>query len=123
MSTQAIVKLIIFWSHFHGIDPNISLAVAKVESNLNPNVIGSLGEVGVFQVRPEYVKEFSKDQLKTPEINIMVGIKKLAEAKKMCSNMKNKGWLTCYNSGVEKAKTYKHPELHKYVKLVMSQMN
>ncbi len=38
----------------YGIDPDLALAIAEVESKFNPEAIGSLGEIGIFQLRPEF---------------------------------------------------------------------
>ena len=45
-----------------GVDPRVALSVAKVESNYNQELVGSKGEVGVFQVLPS--KDYSKKLLK-----------------------------------------------------------
>ena len=37
-----------------GFDPDLAVAIAIVESGLNPNAVGALGEIGVFQLRPEF---------------------------------------------------------------------
>ncbi|MEK2647336.1 transglycosylase SLT domain-containing protein [Bdellovibrio sp. BCCA] len=52
MSTVA--TMIVTISISMGFDPNVALSVAMTESTLNPNAIGTIGEVGLFQLRPEY---------------------------------------------------------------------
>lgn len=37
-----------------GFDPQIALSVAMTESSLKTDAVGSIGEVGLFQLRPEY---------------------------------------------------------------------
>lgn len=52
MST--IATMIVTISVSMGFDPNVALSVAMTESRLNPDAIGGIGEVGLFQLRPEY---------------------------------------------------------------------
>lgn len=49
-----ITSLIIAISINMGFDPILALAVAKVESNYNPAQVGKIGEIGLFQLRPEF---------------------------------------------------------------------
>ena len=51
---EEIVKTIETEAVEAGIDPDFAVALATVESSLNPNAIGALGEVGLFQLRPEF---------------------------------------------------------------------
>lgn len=95
-------------------NPAIAIAVAERESNLNNEAIGALGEVGLFQIRPEFVSISNKD-LKNIDINIKTGILLLKEAKEKCIHKKNNEWLVCFNMGVTKGNTIKHPELNRYV--------
>lgn len=119
MTTETIIQLIIAYSMQFGIDPQTALAVAKVESNFKPAAIGSVGEVGLFQVRPQYSK-YSKEQLKNPHLNIREGLRMLKFAKQNCLHKQNKTWLVCYNMGVNAAKRVKHPHLFPYYKKVLA---
>lgn len=118
MSQALIVSLINFWAPIYGIPSNVAVAVAQAESSFNPNAVGSIGEIGLFQIRSEYVKEYTKKQLFDPEINILVGLKKLKEAKNACVHKKDIEWLTCYNYGINAAKRVHHPEMFPYVRNV-----
>ena len=118
MTKVAIVKLIIMYANMYGIDPNIALAVAQAESAFNPAAVGLAGEIGLYQVMPQYVEGYSKKQLSDPATNIKVGIEKLAEAKKDCIHKGHYDWLVCYNYGITAAKHVKHPSLFPYVKRV-----
>lgn len=51
---SAIATMIVTISISMGFDPNVALSVAMTESTLNPNAIGGIGEVGLFQLRPEF---------------------------------------------------------------------
>lgn len=113
-----ILSLILLYSKLYNLDPLLVLSIVKVESNFNTDAIGELGEVGLLQLRPEYAEVSSKDLLK-PEVNIKVGIKHLAEAKKYCTHKENNYWVICYNLGVARGNKIKYPRLHKYYKMVM----
>ncbi len=91
------------------------MAVAETESKFNVNATGLAGEVGLFQLKPRYVKEYTRKELYDPSINIMVGVKRLADIKNRFGKSKNYGWLTAYNCGEARAKKIKYPELFPYV--------
>lgn len=115
MSQLAIISLISLWSGVFGIDPNVAISVAKQESSLNPKATGSQGEIGLFQVKPQFVKNYTKEQLMDPQTNIIVGIQKLKEAQRTCVHKKDIQWLICYNYGRTNAKHVRHPSLFPYV--------
>ena len=119
MLKETIIQLIIAYSLQNGVDPVTALAVAKVESNFKPAAVGSIGEVGLFQVRPEYSK-YTKAQLRNPHINIQEGIRILKFSRTHCVHKQEKTWLVCYNTGVNAAKRIKHPKLFPYYKKVMA---
>jgi len=118
-----IVKLITFYSLQYGIDPNISISVAAVESGFDSQIIGITNDYGIFQLNPKSFPQFTKKQLLDPKTNIMLGVKYLAKMKKECKHKDGINWLTCYNMGKKKASKVKHPALWKYVKKVSYVMN
>lgn len=93
----------------NNLDPELAVAVAKVESSLNPNARGKLGEVGLFQIRPK----FAKLAIYTPKENIEEGIRQLVYWKAHCPV---KEFVVCYNQGARKPK---YPQLHPYYKKVL----
>lgn len=115
----ALLSLLIQYSNYYGIDPQLSLAVAKVESSLNPKAIGPLGEIGLFQLRPEYFKKYTINQLFDPRINIKLGIKHIYEKKKICKHQDNYSYILCYNLGEGGASRVKHPKKFPYYKKIM----
>ena len=123
LTKAAIISLIVSYSNFLGFDPNVAVAVATVESGLNPKAMGTKGEVGLFQVMPQYVKGFDKNQLLHPRINIMVGIIKLKEEQEKCLHQKNIEYLVCYNYGRANAKRVRYPEVFPYVMKVQKELN
>lgn len=116
--SNSLIALIGFYSAIYGVDPKISLAVARVESNFNTAAIGKAGEIGLFQVKPKSVG-ISAKLLKYPEINIKEGIKYLAWNKKNCKHKVDNSWLVCYNMGIGKARGVKDPKNQHYYKKVM----
>jgi hypothetical protein len=64
--------------------PDIAEAVVKVESSFNPATIGSVGEIGLMQVRPETAAMLgfrgTNAELARPEINIHYGVTYLGKA-------------------------------------------
>lgn len=123
MTTSAIVYLISFYAAVGGVDPKVALAVAQHESNLNPKAIGSLGEIGLYQIRPQYVAGISKKQLANIVTNIKVGVRMLKEAKDVCGKKcKGLDYLTIYNCGRTAAKRIKNPSLFPYVLAVKKHM-
>lgn len=117
MSKALIMKLIIYYSSFYGIDSSVALAVAEHESGFNPNTIGAVGEIGIYQVRPEF-SELTKKELKDPVNNIKEGLRLLKIAKDTCTHKKKNDWLVCFNVGKTGALKIKHPDLFPYVKSV-----
>jgi soluble lytic murein transglycosylase-like protein len=111
-----LIKILVFkYSTMFNIDPHLALSVIQVESNFDPYTIGTLGEIGLFQIRPEFVTIASKD-LFDVETNIRTGISLLAKKKKHCSH---KEFIVCYNAGIEGAKKIKNPKEFPYYKKVM----
>lgn len=123
MTKEAIIALIIAYSKLFGVDPNVAVSVARVESNLEVEAVGSLGEIGLFQIRPEFYPMFTKKQLASPETNIMVGVRKLSNYKKTCVHQDDIDWLVCYNYGPTNAKKVKYPHLFPYVKKVKEELS
>ena len=76
-SPADIETLIKEYSNKYGVDPLLALAVAKVESNLNPKAISPKGAVGVMQLMPSTARELGVENLYAPSENIEGGIKYL----------------------------------------------
>lgn len=67
-----------------GLPADIAEAVVQVESSFNPNLIGTVGEIGLMQVRPSTAAMMgfrgTPDELTQPETNIRYGVTYLAKA-------------------------------------------
>lgn len=99
----------------YGVEPELALAIANVESRMNPSAVGSLGEIGIYQLRPEYhdVKHGNTYH------NIDVAIKYLAFLKSKCSRF-GEAYFICYNNGPYRSP--KHPTQFPYYKRVIAEM-
>jgi len=93
--TLTIIKAIIVAEAMRqGFDPNIALAVAKVESNYNVHATGKVGEIGLYQIKPRFA-HISKQELFNAKKNAKEGIRQLIFWKKRCGEY----YLACYNGG------------------------
>lgn len=117
ITSVQIISIIMSLAPLLGVSPQVAVAVATVESNLNPNAIGGQGEIGLFQIMPNLVKStgFTKKQLLNPIINAYVGIKMIKHAEQACIHRHNVDFLVCYNAGVKNARKIKYPHKFPYV--------
>jgi soluble lytic murein transglycosylase-like protein len=123
MEPSSITTLIVFYAKLLSFDPNIALAVAKVESSLNPNAIGGQGEIGLFQLKPQFVKGVTKQELINPHTNIITGINRLKEEKEKCVHKSKLNYLVCYNYGRTNARKVIDPNTFPYVIKVTKEYN
>ena len=86
----------------------------RAESNFNPRVVGSVGEIGLMQVRPQtaqWVAEKYKidyrsaDQLFDPAFNVKVGAAYFAALRERFPTY-GKRYIAAYNMGVKKVKRF-----------------
>lgn len=96
----------------HEIEPDLALAIAEVESSFNPNAVGGLGEIGIFQLRPEYHRVIPGDIRGNAE----VAMQYLAQLKTQCSHY-GEAFYICWNLGPN-YRRLKHPTLFPYFKKV-----
>jgi hypothetical protein len=82
LSREAIMSMIVAEANASGVvPPELALAVAREESNFNPDAISSAGARGVMQIMPATaLSEFGvgADDLWDPAINVRTGIAFLA---------------------------------------------
>jgi len=81
MARSAIREKVLRFARLVGVDPRLALAVAKAESNFDPNAVSKKGALGVMQVMPATAELFgvSRQELFHPDINIQTGILYLKE--------------------------------------------
>lgn len=95
----------------NGVDPDLALAIVEVESKFNVNAVGSIGEIGLFQLRPEY----HRVQRGRAKENIETGVRYLAHLQRLCGDYGD-AFFVCFNYGP--ARKLKHPRLFPYYKKV-----
>jgi soluble lytic murein transglycosylase-like protein len=118
---MTLASCVLFFSFLNGIDPKITKAVIKVESNENPFAIGTRQDSGLMQVRHQFVPE-SQKQLLQSCTNVMRGTALLRKAKEKCKHKLNNTWLVCYNLGFKGGNRIKHPSSFIYYKKIMSEL-
>jgi hypothetical protein len=76
--TKGIQQIAISQAKRQNVAPSLVLAIAKVESNFNPQAVSHAGAKGVMQIMPrtaEQAFDVPRDRLFEPEINIELGVK------------------------------------------------
>ena len=108
---NSIVRL----SRRHNMDPALMLAIAKTESKLNPKAVGSKGELGVFQLRPEFHK-FNANSI---DSQVNVAIVYLSTIRRKWEPVYGNAWFISFNLGPN-YRRINHPSLFPYYKRVMA---
>lgn len=107
VDAMKITNTLIRESQKRGFDPIFTLAVIKTESKFNPVAIGTVGEIGLMQIRPEngewIAKKFGfkwlgKNSLKDPAMNIKFGVAYMSYLKAKYKNQAMK-YINAYNLG------------------------
>jgi len=111
-------------SRTYGVSKSLLIAVAKAESNFNPNDVSHAGASGIMQLMPGTAKSLGVKNVFDPYENIMGGAKLLRN--------NNKGFgsvplaLAAYNAGPGAVKKYNgvppYKETQNYVKKMMADL-
>jgi soluble lytic murein transglycosylase-like protein len=126
---QSLVSLINSWflssciqmySEKYNVNERLVYALISVESRFNSQVIGSIGEVGLMQIRPEFVIE-THEQLLDPCTNVHRGIQLLSYFSKRCKHKQNKTFVVCYNRGVVGGSRIDNPLNDLYYRKVLNE--
>lgn len=122
MQAIDIVDSIYTYSQLYKIDSNLVAAVIATESRFDTTKVGTKGEIGLMQIRPEYHATFLKYQKDRREFlrgigpNIGSGVEYMHEMKhKFIKKYKNFYWLEHYNQGPNR-----RPTKFKYTAKVLS---
>jgi soluble lytic murein transglycosylase len=106
---DAVTNALMQISRIHGDDPVFLLAVIKTESSFNHNAVGSVGEVGLMQIKPETAEWVSKKNniawrgataLKDPTYNILIGSHYFQYLKKSLKKQSADRYVNAYNIGL-----------------------
>ena len=104
---STIAYTIIGESERYGFDPIFLMAVIQNESSFNPKMKGSVGEIGLMQIRPETakwiaglskIKYKNEKSLYQPEMNIRIGAAFLNRLRNQFDS-NSTYYLTAYNAG------------------------
>ncbi len=119
-----IENIIQFSANKYGVDPKLALAVAKVESNLSPDVVSTAGAVGVMQLMPETAQGLGVRNSKDPRENIDGGVRYLKELMTTFDGDLTKV-VAAYNAGPQAVQKYNgvppYSETKDYVAKVMAE--
>lgn len=125
-TTQSMDDIFAEASRTYGVPVNLLKAVAKAESNFDPNVVSSAGAQGVMQLMPGTAKELGVTDPFDARSNIMGGAKYLADK----LNQYNGDYeltLAAYNAGSGNVRKYggvpPFKETQNYIKKVLGYMN
>lgn len=91
-----ILVWIQFFSNQYGVDPVLVESIVAQESNYNPKATGGLGEIGLMQIRKEYLT--NPKAYYDPYLNLKEGVKRLAELKRLEKQL-GPYWFAAWNLG------------------------
>lgn len=117
-------------SRVHSYDPVFLLAIIKTESSFNQNAIGSVGEVGLMQIKPETaawvclknkIAWRGANALKDPEYNLLIG-SYYFKYLKLALKSESFKYITAYNMGINKLQRTSAEDLkeHEYFEKVVN---
>ncbi len=129
IDAKSFTETLLRVSKNHSYDPIFILAVIQTESSFKAGAIGSAGEIGLMQIKPDTAKWICEKNniewrgaqaLKDPEYNILVGAHYFHYLK---NTLKSKGmkYINAYNMGLGSLKRMptsnlkKHPYFPKVV--------
>jgi len=122
-ATNDISKMIQFAAQKYGVDPKLAMAVAKVESNLQPDAVSEVGAEGVMQLMPETAQGLGVRNNKDPRENIDGGIRYLKQLMASFGGDVTKT-VAAYNAGPQAVERYNgtppYSETQAYVTKVMA---
>ncbi len=95
MQTAILIWISVF-SGTYNVDPDLVAAMVETESQFNPNTTGAIGEIGLLQMRKEYLDR--PQHYYHPVLNLSEGIERLSKLKRLESRL-GKYWFCAWNLG------------------------
>ncbi len=99
---EAIVRWVLYYSAYYGVDHRLIFAVIRYESDFNPNCVSHAGAIGLMQLMPATARELGVNPWVVEE-NIKGGIAELAGYLDMYADRSNYEQtvlaLASYNAG------------------------
>ena len=99
---EAIVRWVLYYSAYYGVDHRLIFAVMRYESDFNPNCVSHAGAIGLMQLMPGTARELGVNPWVIEE-NIRGGIAELAGYLDKYADRPNYEQtilaLACYNAG------------------------
>jgi soluble lytic murein transglycosylase-like protein len=87
LKANPYADMIAKYANQNGVPVELATAVVQIESNFNPRMRGSAGEIGLMQVKPATARLMgysgSTKGLYDPDTNIRIGMKYLAMAQQL----------------------------------------
>jgi len=118
--SENIIDKIKKYAALEGVDPKLCIAVAKVESNFDPEAVSSKGAVGVFQILPSLAARYGyrPEDLFDPDLNIRLGVRHLKELLRRFRDVSLA--LAAYHAGVGRVirSGYRVPRIRKTMEYV-----
>jgi hypothetical protein len=122
-STHEIQQLVVRTAQRYGVDPALALALAKAESNFDPDAVSHKGAIGVMQLMPETAKALGVANPYDPVENIDGGIRYLRQLiERFGGNIVLA--VAAYNAGPNAVRRYggvpPYPETQTFVRKVLA---
>jgi soluble lytic murein transglycosylase len=102
-----VSAMVLSESEKRGFDPLFVMAVIQTESQFDPTIIGSHGEIGLMQIKPDTAQWIAqkegipwkgKNTLKNPSTNVRIGIAYMAFLRKNFEGAATR-YVAAYNMG------------------------
>jgi hypothetical protein len=107
-------------SSLYGVDSDLAIKLAKIESNFNPKAMSKTKDGGLFQLNTRYHKFHNPNWIFDIEINSHRAMKTLANLKTKCNLKFKNHFVLCYNMGTRGASKLKNPNNQTYIKKLTS---
>jgi len=122
-STHEIKQLVIRTAQRYGVDPALALALARAESDFDPDAVSHKGAIGVMQLMPETAKALGVANPYDPTENIDGGIRYLKQLiERFGGNIVLA--VAAYNAGPNAVRRYggvpPYPETQTFVRKVLA---